>query len=273
MDNFYVYLYIRENTTKHGAAGTPYYVGKGRGMRAYMRHNRIRTPQNPAMIIFVAQNLSEQDAFSEEKRQIAKYGRLDNRTGILGNLTDGGEGVSGRKATPEENMRNSERTKKRMTTEMRARLSAASKANGSGFKPGHQHSPEVCARLSASAKERMTPEMRAQISAKLKEVGAGAPLGNKHFAGHHHTAETRMKMSQVQQGREISKETRARMRVAARERCTPEVRARMAQSQRNRFEAGMPEEVRLKMSAAQRMRYSREKALQQEGTSVPLSAA
>ncbi len=239
----------------------PYYVGKGRGNRAYSKQHSVPVPADRANIVIVLSGLSENSAFDEERRLIVLYGRIDNGTGCLQNRTDGGEGTSGYPMVH--------------SLEARAKISASLKSQElpTSFKPGHQHSPEVCARLSASAKERMTPEMRAQISAKLKEVGAGAPLGNKHFAGHHHTAETRMKMSQVQQGREISKETRARMRVAARERCTPEVRARMAQSQRNRFEGGIPEEVRLKMSAAQRMRYSREKALQQEGTSVPLSAA
>ncbi len=223
----------------------PYYVGKGRGNRAYSKQHSIPIPADRANIVIVISGLSECLAFQEEKRLVALYGRIDNGTGCLQNRTEGGEGGGcghhyGR--------------------------------NQTSFQPGHQHSPEVCAKFSTYAKERMTPEMRAQISAKLKAIGAGAPIGNKHFSGHRHTAETREKMSQVQRGRKVSEESRARMRVAARERCTPEVRATMAESQRRRFEAAMPENTKMKMAAAQRVRRERERAIQQEGTSVPLSA-
>jgi hypothetical protein len=246
MDNFYVYIYLRSKNSKHGVIGMPYYVGKGRGNRAYSKQHSIPIPADRANIVIVFSGFSESAAFEEEKRLIAQYGRIDNGTGCLQNRTEGGEGGGcghhyGR--------------------------------NQTSFKPGHQHSPEVCAKLSVYAKERMTPEMRAQISAKLKEVGAGAPFGNKHFAGHTHTAETREKMSQVQRGRKVSEKSRARMRVAARERCTPEVRVRMAESQRRRFETAMLEQTRLKMAVAQRVRRERELVNQQEPPLRGLSAA
>lgn len=44
--------------------------------------------------------LSEAEAFSEEKSLIAHYGRRENGTGILTNLTDGGEGTTGFRHLP-----------------------------------------------------------------------------------------------------------------------------------------------------------------------------
>jgi hypothetical protein len=84
---FYVYLYLRED-------GTPYYVGKGKKLRAWAKHN-INPPLDESRIVFVAWDLLELWAFGLERRFIRWYGRKDNNTGILRNLTDGGEGVSG----------------------------------------------------------------------------------------------------------------------------------------------------------------------------------
>ena len=88
-EDYYVYAYLREN-------GTPYYIGKGKGNRAYRRSDRVILPPNDiTKIKIILQNLTEKQAFSNEKDFILFYGRKDNNTGILRNLTDGGEGSSG----------------------------------------------------------------------------------------------------------------------------------------------------------------------------------
>ncbi len=97
---FYTYLYFRLD-------GTPYYVGKGSKGRVTCRNNRF-VPVPEQGRILVEYWVSEQEALEMEKWYINLYGRKDNGTGILRNLTDGGDGVSGYRHTEEANRRNSE---------------------------------------------------------------------------------------------------------------------------------------------------------------------
>lgn len=84
MNDYYVYRYNRED-------GTPYYIGTGRGERMYDRHTSVRVPADPTRILVVAHKLSEHEAHRLEIKLIALFGRKDNGTGILRNLTNGGE--------------------------------------------------------------------------------------------------------------------------------------------------------------------------------------
>ncbi len=86
---FYTYMWLRANAT-------PYYVGKGKGQRAFSEDHGVKCPKSRARIIIQFWS-SEQEAFDMEKFYIRLFGRKDNGTGILRNLTDGGEGTSGLK--------------------------------------------------------------------------------------------------------------------------------------------------------------------------------
>ena len=92
--DYYVYEYLREDNT-------PYYVGKGRKNRAFTKQGHTVLPPNRDRIRIIKENLTDQEARDLEIFLIAKYGRKDLGTGILRNMTDGGDGSAGRVATKE----------------------------------------------------------------------------------------------------------------------------------------------------------------------------
>jgi hypothetical protein len=80
---FYSYLWLRED-------GTPFYVGKGSGKRAFIRHGKFYPPKDKSLIL-VLPRATEAEAFATEIELIANWGRKDIGTGCLHNHTDGGE--------------------------------------------------------------------------------------------------------------------------------------------------------------------------------------
>jgi hypothetical protein len=87
-NDYYTYAYLREDRT-------PYYIGKGRGKRIYSKNRAIKPPKDKSRILFLKKNLTEAEAFKHEVYMIFVLGRKDLGTGILRNLTNGGEGTSG----------------------------------------------------------------------------------------------------------------------------------------------------------------------------------
>ena len=93
---YYIYAYIRNNDSKTAKAGTPYYIGKGKKDRLSNKNgHHVPVPIDKNRIVIMESNLTEIGALSLERFYIRWYGRVDNGTGILRNLTDGGDGVSG----------------------------------------------------------------------------------------------------------------------------------------------------------------------------------
>ena len=85
---YYIYAYLRKD-------GSPYYIGKGSSRRAWAKHKGITVPTEKSRIIIMETNLSNIGALALERFYIRWYGRKNINTGILRNLTDGGEGTVG----------------------------------------------------------------------------------------------------------------------------------------------------------------------------------
>ena len=160
---YYTYAYLREDKT-------PYYIGKGKGNRAYKRRKTdIKPPKDKSRIIVLKQNLTEEEAFRHEVYMIAVFGRKDLGTGILHNRTNGGEGSSGAIKSDE----------------TRKKLSEANK--------GRTYSEETRKKMS-EANKNPSKETRKKMSEARK--------GEKNpFCGKNHSDENRRKISEAQKGK------------------------------------------------------------------------
>lgn len=141
---YYTYAYLRED-------GTPYYIGKGKKDRWSQkeRHNVKVPPKN--RIVFLKRNLTEEEAFKHEKYMIAVLGRKDLGTGILRNMTNGGEGCGGYKHSDEAKIK-------------------ISKANG-----GRKWSDDAKKKLSQKLKGRKPPIISDEAKKKLSNARKGIP--------------------------------------------------------------------------------------------------
>jgi hypothetical protein len=174
-NTYYVYAYLRSKDSMTAAAGTPYYVGKGTGNRAFVKHGRIPVPEKDH-IVFLKENVSESEAHDYEIELIAKYGRKDLGVGILNNQTNGGEGIS----NPSQSTRN--------------KLSDAKR----------NESAETRYKRSIAAKNRV----RSPISEETKKKISAANTGKTR------SDEAKSKMSNAKLGKEISLDHRTAISIS-----------------------------------------------------------
>ena len=156
MNIFYTYAYLRED-------GTPYYIGKGKGDRAWNRHSRkTPPPTDHSRILILKKNLSEEEAFRHEVYMVSVFGRKDMGTGILLNFTDGGEGISGFTHSPETCQKMSDSQKGRVFSDShrkKLRVSAQKRTHC------YEHTEETKKKISESKRGRpLSDEHRRKLS-------------------------------------------------------------------------------------------------------------
>ena len=169
LNRFYTYAYLREDRT-------PYYVSKGNGDRICRKRSKgVQPPKDKSRIIFLKQNLTEEEAFRHEIYMIGLFGRKDLGTGILHNRTNGGEGSSG--------LVHSEETKKKLSEigkgreckqETRKKLSEAGK--------GKTLSEEHKRKISEANKGENNPNYGKKMSEETKRKMSEANTGNSSCA-------------------------------------------------------------------------------------------
>lgn len=133
----YVYRHIRLDKNE------PFYIGIGK-IPNYKRANlkacrniiwKQITAKSKYEIEILLDNLSWEQAIEKEKEFIALYGRIDNKTGILSNMTDGGEGAFGKKCNDITKQKIREKnTGKKHSEETKKRLSEIKGDKTSSFK-------------------------------------------------------------------------------------------------------------------------------------------
>ena len=202
---YYTYAYLREDKT-------PYYIGKGKGNRAYKKkRGKINPPKDKSRIIFLKQNLTEEQAFRHEIYMIAVFGRKDLGNGILHNRTDGGEGSSGW-VPSEETRRKISEASKGNTYMLGKTLSEETKRKMSETRKGKTHSEETKKKQSEVKKGKtFSEEHRRNLSEAQKgktpseetkkKIGDAQKGEKNHFYDRTHSEETKRKISELTKGR------------------------------------------------------------------------
>jgi hypothetical protein len=213
-NRFYTYAYLREDKT-------PYYIGKGTGDRIYSTNRRNNPPKDKSRIIFLKQNLTEEEAFRHEIYMIAVFGRKDLRTGILHNLTDGGDGASGYVFSEETRKKMRERTP---SEETRKKMSEARKGE-KNHNYGKIHSEETRRKMSEAqigktlSKEHIDKIIEGlkgrPVSEETRRKMSEALIGNTRALGKSVSEETRRKISEYHKNKYVSEETRRKIGAAS----------------------------------------------------------
>jgi group I intron endonuclease len=192
----YLYRHIRLDKNE------PFYIGISSSnsyKRAYSIHKRNKHWNNIVsrtkyIVEIVFNDLTWEETCEKEKEFISLYGRKDLGTGILCNMTDGGEGTLGQIISNEARVKRSVNAKGRINSlETRRKISAS--------KLGIKRPQYVIDKISKSLKSRYTKEKNHWYGKKMSEeqkvkisvskLGCYGPNTGKKMS-----VETKLKLSQ-----------------------------------------------------------------------------
>ena len=188
----YVYQHIRKDTNQ------PFYIGIGSDLNFYRANKfserneiweRIKN-KTEILVEILHNNIEWEDACQIEIQLIKKYGRINNKTGILSNMTDGGEGTLNRVISDDTRylLGNGVRGKQR-TDESRLKQSITSK----GIKKTKEHSEKI-------RQYRLGKKMSEESKKKMSENSKGRQTWNK---GVKFSEESKIKMRDSKKGKNI----------------------------------------------------------------------
>jgi len=250
--NFYVYFLRRPDREDPFEPGRdqPFYVGKGSNgrLKGHRKEAKqlLKSERKTIKIKIIHKlwkqgldfvediifdDLTEQEAFLQECQFIASYGRLNNKTGCLANLTDGGEGQYGAVRSDEMKQRLREiRTGMTHTNETKTKMSESRKGKRLGEENpmyGKKHTKEFIEKLrqmNSGENNRMYGKKRIDTSEMNRNrinPNFGKPMSNeqKKLIGAANSGERNGMFNKKGKdhpafGRVITEETREKMKQA-----------------------------------------------------------
>lgn len=191
----YVYRHIRKDKNE------VFYIGIGSDSDYYRAHkfserneiwNRIKN-KCEVLVEILYDNLDWKTACDIEKKLIKQYGRINNNTGILSNMTDGGEGTLNKIISEDTrySLGKGNRGKKR-TEESKKRQSDSTK----GVKKPEGHGDKI-------RQFRIGKKMSEESKLKISKNSKGRSSWNK---GLKFSEESKLKMSLSKKNKKISAE-------------------------------------------------------------------
>ena len=201
----------------------PFWIGKGKKDRIYSHRKEAKKCfKNPSLqrdirinIIIklwnlgldfieekICKKISEEEAFEMEILAISKYGRINNNTGCLANLTDGGEGCAGM-VFPEE-------SKQKSSNSMKGKYDGE---NNPFYGCTHTEEIKEYLRIKQTGNLASTETKEKMRETRLRLISEGVGVGENHpLYGTHPSEETLLRMSEGQKNRQPpAKETLDKM--------------------------------------------------------------
>ena len=207
MNEYYTYAYLREDRT-------PYYVGRGKGARYKQKHRNVKVPPEDR-ILFLKKNLTFSESVRHEIYMIAVLGRKDLGTGILRNMTEGGEGRLGPKSPEECEKISRALTGRPLSEEHRLKISSNMRGKTHSQETRDLMSKQRAGNNYASAARGYKWWNNGEKQTKAKVCpGPDWTAGRLPESGYFksHSEESRQKMSQTRKGKPWTEARRAAQR-------------------------------------------------------------